>query len=230
MFQSYINNLILDYLDIFCTAYLDDVLVYSNTPKEHTKHVLKVLCWLLDRGLYININKCEFSVKEVKYLGLIMSIEGVKIDPKKVKVILTWETPQLVKDVQAFLGFYGFYQRFIKAFSQLTQPLNKIMKGSKTYITKTGKRRVCYQPFKWNPKHKVAFQALKQAFIKAPVLAHFNPNKETWVKTDVSDFVTTGVLSQMYNGELCLVAFFLKKMAPAETNYIIYNKELLAII
>jgi hypothetical protein len=93
MFQSYINNLILNYLDIFCTAYLDDVLVYSNTPEEHTKHVLKVLYWLLDRGLYININKYEFSVKEVKYLGLIMSIEGVKIDLKKVKVILTWETP-----------------------------------------------------------------------------------------------------------------------------------------
>jgi hypothetical protein len=80
--------LILDYLNIFCTTYLDDVLVYSNTPKEHIKHVLKVLRWLLDRGLYVNINKCEFSV-EVKYLGLIMSMEGVKIDPKKVKAILT---------------------------------------------------------------------------------------------------------------------------------------------
>jgi hypothetical protein len=92
-FQSYINNLILDYLDIFCTAYLDDVLVYSNTPEEHTEHVLKVLRRLLDRGLYINIDKCEFSVKEVKYLGLIMSIEGIKMDLKKVEVILTWETP-----------------------------------------------------------------------------------------------------------------------------------------
>jgi hypothetical protein len=74
-------------------VYLNNVLVYSNTPKEHTKHVLKVLRWLLDHGLYININKCKFSVKEVKYLGLIMSIEGVKMDLKKVKVILTWETP-----------------------------------------------------------------------------------------------------------------------------------------
>jgi hypothetical protein len=93
--------------------------VYSNTPEKHTKHVLKVLHQLLDHGLYININKCEFSVKEVKYLGLIMSMEGVKMDPKKLEVILTWETPQLVKDIQAFLGFCGFYQRFIKAFSQL---------------------------------------------------------------------------------------------------------------
>jgi hypothetical protein len=63
--------------------------VYSNTPKEHTKHVLKVLRRLLDRGLYVNINKCECGVKEVKYLGLIISIEGVKMDLKKVKVILT---------------------------------------------------------------------------------------------------------------------------------------------
>jgi hypothetical protein len=67
--------------------------VYSDNPKEHTDHVLKVLQRLLDRGLYVDIDKCEFSVKEVKYLGLIMSMEGVKMDPNKVKAILTWETP-----------------------------------------------------------------------------------------------------------------------------------------
>jgi hypothetical protein len=156
-FQSYINNSILDYLDIFCTAYLDNVLVYSNTPEEHTNHVLKVLQRLLDRGLYVDIDKCEFSVKQVKYLGLIVSTDGIKMDPEKVEAILNWETPQSIKDVQAFLGFCGFYRRFIKAFSQLTHPLNEITKGSETYTTKTGKRRVRYQPFEWNPEREAAF-------------------------------------------------------------------------
>jgi hypothetical protein len=73
--------------------------VYSDNPKKHTNHVLKVLRRLLNQGLYVDINKCEFSVKEVKYLGLIISIEGVKMDPNKVKAILTWETPQSIKDV-----------------------------------------------------------------------------------------------------------------------------------
>jgi hypothetical protein len=152
------------------------------------------------------------------------------MDPKKVEAILTWETPQSVKDVQAFLGFCGFYQRFIKAFSQLTQPLNNITKGAESYITKTGKRRVRYPPFEWTTEREAAFQALKQAFTEAPVLAYFDPDKETWVETDASDFVTAGVLSQIVNSVLRPVAFFSKKMGPAETNYMIYDKELLAII
>jgi hypothetical protein len=108
-FQSYINKLVLDYLDIFCTAYLDDVLVYSEDLNNHIKHVLKVLQRLLDHGLHIDIDKCEFSVSKVKYLGLIMSTEGVSMDPDKVKAIQEWETPRSVKDTQAFTGFAGFY-------------------------------------------------------------------------------------------------------------------------
>jgi hypothetical protein len=229
-FQSYINKSVLDYLDVFCTAYLDDVLVYSEDPKDHTEHVLKVLQRLLDHGLHIDIDKCEFSVSKVKYLGLIVSTEGVSMDPNKVKAIQEWETPRSVKDTQAFTGFAGFYRRFIKGFSELTAPLNELTKGSETYTTASGKKKVRYPPFVWTSACEAAFEALKKAFSTAPILAHFDPDKETWVETDSSDFVTAGVLSQIHDGVLRPVAFFSKKMTPAETNYMIYDKELLAII
>ena len=87
-FQSYIYSSLQEYLDVFCTAYLDNVLVYSTNEEEHTEHMLKILKQLQDRRLQINVNKCEFSVKRVKYLGLIISTNCITMDPKKVQCIL----------------------------------------------------------------------------------------------------------------------------------------------
>lgn len=84
-FQGYINSSLLEYLDIFCTAYLDDVLIYSDNEKDHSEQVLKVLKRLRKKGLQIDIDKCEFLVTEVKYLGLIVTTEGIKMDEEKVK-------------------------------------------------------------------------------------------------------------------------------------------------
>ena len=87
-FQSYINNSLHEYLDVFCTMYLDDVLVYSTNKKEHTEHVFKVLKRLWDHELQVDVNKCKFSVKRVKYLGLIISIDRISMDSEKVQAIL----------------------------------------------------------------------------------------------------------------------------------------------
>ena len=83
-FQSYINSLLQEYLDVFCTAYLNDILIYSKNNKEHRDHMLKVLKWLQKKGLQLDIDKCEFSMTEVKYLGLIVTTEGICMDPEKV--------------------------------------------------------------------------------------------------------------------------------------------------
>ena len=109
IFQSYINNSLHEYLDIFCTIYLDNVLVYCIKEEEHIGHMLNMLKRLQDCGLQVNVNKCEFSVTQVKYLGLIISTNVISMNPEKVQTILHWETPTLVKDVQAFLEFSNFY-------------------------------------------------------------------------------------------------------------------------
>ena len=215
-FQSYINDTLRPFLDEFCSAYLDDVLVFSDTREEHERHVRHVITRLEAAGLFIDIDKCEFNTQSTKYLGLIITTDGIRMDPAKVNAILAWETPRTLKDVQAFLGFANFYRRFIHKFSRIAAPL--------TALTRTG----CQ--FIWTEDCQRAFDALKLAFTRDPVLALFVPGLETMVETDASDAVIAGVLSQKHAGIWHPVAFFSKKMTPAECNYEIYDKELLAII
>lgn len=221
-FQAFINEVLREHLDVFCSAYLDDILVYSNTKEEHIGHVGKVLEKLSKAGLYLDINKCQFHVQEVKYLGLIITTEGLKMDSKKIETIVHWKTPRCVKDVQAFLGFANFYRRFIHGYSKIAAPLtNLTRKEQKSFIF----------PWAMDGAEQHAFADLKRAFTSAPILAHFDPEKETWLETDASDYVVAAILSQRgEDGHLHPVAFLSKKMSPQECNYEIYDKELLAII
>lgn len=216
-FQARINEVLHPYLDVFCTAYIDDVLVYSDDLSSHRKHVRLVVEALRNAGLQLDVKKCEFEVTEVTYLGMIVSTEGVQMDPAKVNAIVDWRIPINVKDVQAFLGFANFYRRFIKNFSRVVQPL--------VALTKKGVK------FNFSPACARSFSELKRAFTSAPALRHFDPTREIFVETDASDFVSSGVLSQKDDrGVLHPVAFMSKKYNPAECNYEIYDKELLAIV
>ena len=107
-FQGYINESLREYFDVFCTAYLDNVLIYTK-DKNHASHVLQVLKRLHKRELQVDINKCKFNTTRVKYLGMIVTTEGIEIDTKKIEAIQKWEAPSTVKDVQVFLGFANFY-------------------------------------------------------------------------------------------------------------------------
>lgn len=111
--KHFINDTLRGYLNVFCTVYINDVPVYSNSVKEHKKHVCAVLEKLKEAGLQLDIDKSKFFVTEVKYLGLIISTEGIRMDAQKVQVIKDWKRPRSVKDVQTFLGFANFYRRFI---------------------------------------------------------------------------------------------------------------------
>ena len=228
-FQSYINETLREYLDNFCTAYLDDILIFSENEEEHSDHVLKILRRLRERGLYLDIDKCEFDVKETRYLGFIITTEGIKMDPEKVKAVQNWAVPETVKQVKGFIGFADFYRIFIEHFSELIRPLTELTRGE-TFLTKRGKRKIRYREFNWTKECQKAFEKLKIAFTTAPVLAHFDPELETWLETDASDYVVAGVMSQMHGDILRPVAFYSRKLTPAETRYEIHDKELLAIV
>ncbi len=109
-FQHYINNVLSDYLDVFCTTYIDDILIYSDTLKNHKKHVRQILQKLRKAGLQLNIDKCEFHVQKVKYLGLIVGVDDIKMNSVKVEAILTWATPTNEWEMRGFLGFTNFYR------------------------------------------------------------------------------------------------------------------------
>ena len=134
-----------------------------------------------------------------------------------------------VIDVQAFLGFANFYCCFILGFSKKVKPLNELTKGTQ-YTTKLGDKKIKYGAFQWTTKCQQAFKDLKHAFTTAPVLAHCDSKLATWVEINASDFVVAEVLSQMHSKMLKPIAYFSKKMTPAKCNYMIYDKELLAIV
>ena len=113
-FQNYINDSLHEYLNTFCSVYIDDILIYSKTRKEHAKHIRLVLQKLQKAGLQLDIDKCEFYAQEVKYLGLIITPEGIKMDQEKIASVLDWPKPENLKDVQSFLGFVNFYRRSIR--------------------------------------------------------------------------------------------------------------------
>jgi hypothetical protein len=168
-------------------------------------------------GLYLNAEKCEFHEEGVIYLGLIVGVNGIRMDPDKVQAVKNWEVLGKLKEVQAFLGFANCYRRFIRNYSRVVQLLTKLRKK--------------LVPVHWGPNQNKVFVELKIAFTMAPVLAHFNYEKEIVLETDASSYVSTGVLSQYDDhGVLHPVAFFSKKHLPAEENYRIYDQELGAIV
>ncbi|KAH0604494.1 uncharacterized protein H6S33_006871, partial [Morchella sextelata] len=215
-FQHWINDILRPYLDQFVTAYLDDILIYSETLSEYKDHVQKVLKVLDENHVHLKPEKCEFMVQETKYLGLILTPDGNRMDPKKVVDVLEWSTPRNLHDVQVFLGFANFYRRFILKYSKIVAPL--------TALTKKNIK------FEWTDERDEAFQTLKKMFTTAPILMHFDPDRKIVVETDASDYISAGILSQRDDeGILHPVAFFSKKHCPAECNYEIYDKELLAV-
>ena len=217
-FQRYINWVLRKFLDDFASAYLDDVLIYTNgSLEDHRAHVNKVLDALREAGLQLDIKKCEFKVKSIKYLGFIIETgKGLLMDPKKIEAISLWEAPTTVKGVRSFLGFANFYRRFIKNFAEVAAPLTRL----------TGD-----VGFRWTAEEQAAFEKLERILISEPVLAHFDPDRETVVETDSSGWAVGGVLSQYDDdGLLRPCAYFSRKNNPHECNYEIHDKEMLAVI
>ena len=217
LFQHYINDTLRKYLDIFCTAYLNDILIYSNSLHEHRGHVKIISERLKSASLFLNVTKCEFHITKVSYLGFIISTHSVKMDLAKIKTILEWLQPTCLKDMQSFLGFANFYRRFIYSYSTLVMPLVNLTKKN--------------TPWSWTEETKQAFDKLQSVFISDIVLLHYNPELPIIIETDASDYISAEILSQ-YNKSWVFrpIAYYPKKHNPAKCNCEIYNKELMAIV
>ena len=217
LFQFFINEALYNFLNVFCTAYLDNILIYSDNEKEHNEHVHLILACLWEFRLYVDIEKCVFKTWEVFYLSLLIEVDSIHMDPQKITIITDWLTSIKLKQVQSFLRFVNFYCCFITNFFKITKSLTHLIQKD--------------TPFSWTSECQHAFEELKQVFIIASVLQNFNSEKSVTFETDVSDYVTADVFSQPdEKGNLHSVAFFFSKMSSEKCNYEIYNKELLTII
>ena len=214
--QALVNNIIRAHLDLTAIAYLDDILVYLNTQREHTTHIKDVLRCLRQAGLKLKPEKCEFNKPEVEFLRYIIGINGIRMDPNKITAIRDWPQPTTVKEVQAFLGFANFNRQFIKDYSEKALPLTELTKKE------TG--------FQWGDNQEKSFQKLKDACAKEPVLLNFRANEPTKIKTDASDQAVGACLCQQKDGKWHPVAYYSRKMSQAEQNYDTHNKELLVVV
>lgn len=221
-FQGYVQDVLRDLLDIICVVYIDDILIFSRNQSEHNDHVRLVLERLRTGRLFANIEKCAFDQPEVEYLGFFINAQGIKMSPKKLSTILDWPVPTTIKGLQSFLGFANFYRRFIPGFSRIAYPLYSLTKKTATPHNST---------FPLSGDALQAFQTLKSHFVSAPLLLHFDPSKQCTLVTDASDFAISAILLQPDSANLLHpVAYFSRKLSPAEINYTIYDKELLAVI
>ncbi len=217
VFQDLVNSVLGDMINQFVFVYLDDILIFSPSLQVHTQHVRRVLQRLLENKLFVKAEKCEFHAESVTFLGHIISTRGIKPDPAKIEAVAMWPVPDSRKALQRFLGFSNFYRRYIRNFGQIAAPL--------TALTST---KVI---FRWNPDAQVAFDALKSRFVSAPVLLVPDPESQFIVEVDASDVGVGAVLSQrsLCDGKVHPCAFFSRRLSPAEHNYDIGNKELLAV-
>ncbi|KAL0195414.1 hypothetical protein M9458_008986 [Cirrhinus mrigala] len=212
------NEVFREFLHRFVIVYFDDILIYSRNLAEHRQHVQQVLQKLRQQRLYLKLEKCEFHLPSVQFLGYVISAEGVQMDQGKVTAIQNWPQPTTIKELQCFLGFSNFYRRFIQNYSSITAPLTSLLKGKPRTIT-------------WNPAAHEAFQQLKKIFSTAPLLHHLDPQRPFTVEVDASTTGVGAVLSQAV-GESSLLhpcAYYSRKLSPAEQNYDVGNRELLAI-
>jgi len=165
----------------------------------------------------ISLKKSLFLVKKVDFLGYVVATDGVTMNEKKVESVKAWKAPAWMKDIQIFIGFANFYRRFIKNFSAICTPITNRLKGDPKKLF-------------WGKEQQEAFDDLKRRFVSAPILCHFYPELDTVVETDASDYALVCILSQFHGKRLHPVAFHSRKLSPAERNYDIHDKELLAIL
>ena len=217
-FQAMMNKLLRDLINTEKVAvFIDDVIVGTETEEGHDKLVAEVVKRLEENDLYMKPEKCKWKVKEVEFLGVVIGLEGIKMEKEKVKGVLEWPTPKCVKDVQKFLELANYYCQFIESFALIARPLHDMVKKDKKWD--------------WMGKQEEAFKELKKRFTEEPVLAASDIDKKMRMEVDVSDYATGGVLLMECGDRLWRpVAFLSKSLNETERNYEIHDKEILAII
>ncbi len=221
-----------------CLVYLDDLIVFGKTLEEHEERLLKVLDRLEESGLKISLEKCQFCQAQVKYVGHIVSAEGIATDPEKVRAVLNWKKPTNLKSLRSFLGFCGYYRRFIANYSSIVRPLTELTKGYPP-SQKKGKTGALEKHHyfresdsfgsRWDQDCDESFTKIIHCLTNAPVLAFSDPSKPYILHVDASLDGLGAVLNQEYPEGFRPVAFASRKLSRSERNYPIHQLEFLAL-
>lgn len=203
----------------FCYCYLDDFLLFSRDAEEHEAHLQQLFTRMKEYGLLINTGKCVFGAKEVTFLGYTISASGTKPLESKVEAIKSFPTPTTVKQLRRYLGMLNFYRRFLPNAAKIQAPLNALLAGNLKPS----------QPVNLTGAALTAFEESKVSLSNAALLAHPDCEAKLALVTDASDLAMGAVLQQLKDGHWQPLAFFSRKLSPAQQKYSPYDRELLAI-
>jgi hypothetical protein len=211
-FMYLMNSVFMTELDKFIVVFIDDILVYSKNEEEHAGHLHVVLQRLREHHLYAKLSKCDFWLKEIKFLGHTISQAGIAVDPDKVQEVMNWKPPTTVRQIRSFLGLAGYYRRFIPDFSRIAKPITELLKKESKFV--------------WGQKCEDAFHALRQHLTTTPVLAQPDSSKPFDVYCDASGTGLGCVLMQ----DNRVIAYASRALRPHEQNYPTHDLELAAVV
>ena len=216
--QRLVNN-ILNGIQNYAMAHLDDICICSESFDDHLRHIEEVLKRLLNSGLKANKSKCKFAMARLKLFGHIIEDGFLKPDPEKCKVVLEYPIPKTKKQLRSFLGLANFYRKFIEAFADISKALTDLTK------------KALPDRIKWSLNADIAFNTLKRKLSKEPVLMAPNFNKSFVLQTDASLYGISGILCQEDDTKkLHPISYASRILSPAETRYSFIERELLAIV
>ena len=199
-----------------CLVYLDDILVYGRNLPEHNMRLRLVLQALGEAGLTLNVKKCLFAADSVKYLGHLVTAEGLSPNPEKVQDIVNFPIPKTISQLRGFLGLASFYRRFVPSFANISRPLvNLLKKGA---------------DLEWELEEQAAFDTLKRKLSEPPVLIHFQEDSPIEVHIDASGLGLGAVLCQKFQGAIHPVTFISRHLTDTESRYHANELECLALI
>jgi hypothetical protein len=211
-FMYLMNLVFMPELDKFVVVFIDDILVYSKNEEEHADHLHVVLQRLREHRLYAKLSKCDFWLKEIKYLGHTISQTGIAVDSDKVQEVMNWKPPTTVRQIRSFLGLAGYYQRFIPDFSRIVKPITELLKKEAKFV--------------WGQKCEDAFHTLRQHLTTTSVLAQPDSSKPFDVYCDASGTGLGCVLMQ----DNQVIAYASRALRPHEQNYLTHDLELAAMV
>jgi len=197
-------------------VYIDDIIIYSESWEQHLSDLKEVLMALDAVNMFCKLRKCNFGMKELPFLGHVISKEGVKPDPKKIEAVMGIEAPTDTTGIKMFLGLTGYYRRFIKNYAQIAAPLNTLLRKNTKW--------------KWKEEQQKAFENLKRKLVEAPILTFPDWDKPFSLHVDTSSMAMGGVLTQMQKGKEKVIAYGSKTFVHGERHYNTTEQECLAIV
>ena len=214
-FLEYMHDVLKD-LD-HTRSHMDDIIIFSETPSAHIRHLRALFQRLKESNLKVKLQKCNFFKLKLKYLGYIISAQGLQIDNEKIEAIKAIPTPTSIKGVRSFLGATGFLRRFVPGYAQITKPLVELTRKNAT--------------FAWSPSRQVAFQSLKDSLMSDSVLAFPDISKEFYLFTDASaNCLGSALMQKDSNGHLRPIYYISHHFSAAERKWSTIEREMYSVI